>query len=306
VFAVVYTQIGQFEKAVAAQKKALSLDPANSIVNVQYGMILSNTGKFKEAIGFIKKAIRINPKLPNYYLPSLGMSYFWMGQNEEGIAIFKKLVSRVPENADIHALLGCGFIAAGKPEEAIPMLEKALSLNPDGPGWYVGNLSIARAGTGQTEEAIATLQEVLSRDSDNADVCSYLSSVLIYEGRHEKALAMAKKAVSLGKMSPGSTPDAILYERLGLSHLMMGQYEEAIAAYKKAISLWPEYVYPHIGLTASYSLAGRMEEARAQAAEVLRINPKITLEDIAKNGYYNYKRADKERFINALRKAGLK
>jgi len=75
--------------------------------------------------------------------------------------------------------------------------------------------------------------------------------------------------------------------------------------FKKAISIWPEYMFAHIDLTAAYSLAGRMEEARAQAAEVLRINPKITLEDIAKNGYYNYKKADKERFINALRKAGL-
>ena len=53
-------------------------------------------------------------------------------------------------------------------------------------------------------------------------------------------------------------------------------------------------------------MAGRKEDARAQAAEVLRINPKITLEDIAKNGYYNYQKADKERFINALQKAGLK
>jgi hypothetical protein len=49
-----------------------------------------------------------------------------------------------------------------------------------------------------------------------------------------------------------------------------------------------------------------MEDARGQAAKVLKINPKITLEDIAKNGYYNFQKVDKERFINALRKAGLK
>ena len=65
-------------------------------------------------------------------------------------------------------------------------------------------------------------------------------------------------------------------------------------------------MYGHIGLTASYSLAGRMEEARAQAAEVLKINPDYSLKDIAKNGYYSFQKADKERFINALRKAGLK
>ena len=29
-----------------------------------------------------------------------------------------------------------------------------------------------------------------------------------------------------------------------------------------------------------------------------------TADDIAKNGYFNYKKADKERFINALHKAG--
>jgi hypothetical protein len=49
-----------------------------------------------------------------------------------------------------------------------------------------------------------------------------------------------------------------------------------------------------------------VKDARAQAAEVRKINPKITLEDIAKNSYYSFQKADKERFINALRKAGLK
>ena len=60
-------------------------------------------------------------------------------------------------------------------------------------------------------------------------------------------------------------------------------------------------------MTASYSLADRMEEARAQAAEVAKINPKFSLKDVAENGYfYSFQKADKERFINALRKAGLK
>jgi hypothetical protein len=49
-----------------------------------------------------------------------------------------------------------------------------------------------------------------------------------------------------------------------------------------------------------------MEEALVEAIKALKINLTITLEDIAKNGYFNYKRADKERFINALRKTGLK
>ena len=147
------------------------------------------------------------------------------------------------------------------------------------------------------------MQEVFNRNPKDAEACRNLSWVLIYGGRHEEALSMAKKSISL---RPKPEREPFVYETLGVSYLVMGQYEEAIAASKKAISFWPEYVYGHIDLTASYSLAGRMEKARTQAAEVLRINPKITLEDIAKNGYYSFQKVDKERFINALRKAGLK
>ena len=301
VFANVYAQTGQFEKAAAAQKKALSLDPANSVVNALAGNALYHAGKFREAIPFFKRAIRINPKHLNWYLLPMGAAYFWTGQNEEAIAAFKKWVSRESENADAHAFLGIALIAAGKPEEAIPMLEKALTLNPDRPGWYTGNLSVARACTGQTEEAITMMQEVFNSNPKDAESCRNLSWVLIYGGRHEEALSMAKKAATLKP-----APEPFFYETLGFSYLVMGQYEEAIAAFEKAIDLWSDFLSSHIGLTASYSLAGRMEEARAEAVEVLRINPKTSLEGIGKYGWYNFQKADKDRFINALRKAGLK
>jgi hypothetical protein len=52
-------------------------------------------------------------------------------------------------------------------------------------------------------------------------------------------------------------------------------------------------------------LSGRDEKARAQADEVLRIQPKFSLEKFEKK--LTYKReVDKERFLGAFRKAGLK
>jgi tetratricopeptide (TPR) repeat protein len=154
------------------------------------------------------------------------------------------------------------------------------------------------------------MREVFNRDPDNAEVCYYLSFILTCEGKYEEALSMARKAVSLKEMglipNPARAPIALFYLFSGASYHMAGKYEVAITAFKKAINLWPDFVNAHILLAASYTMAGHMEEARAKAAEVLRMNPKITLENVAKNGYFNYKRADKERFINTLRKAGLK
>ncbi len=51
-------------------------------------------------------------------------------------------------------------------------------------------------------------------------------------------------------------------------------------------------------------MSGREEEARAEAAEVLRISPKFTLEKWEKRVRFKYEE-DKERAMSALRKAGL-
>ena len=306
VLANVYAKTGQLEKAVTTGKKAFSLDPANPQMNAQYGMMLYHLAKFKEVIPIFEKVLRREPKPPWWCWACLGYSYYRTGQNEEAIAVFRKWVGHMPGNALAHASLGLAYVASGKLEEAIAMLEKALSLHPDRPGWYMSTLAVARLGTGKQQEAITAMRDLVSRHPNRARFYCRFSMVLTSEGKYEEALSMAKKAASLEKVSPIRVNPADSYSTLGDSYCMMGKHEGAIAAFKKAIGFWPEYIYPHIGLTASYSLAGRMEDARAEAAEVLKINPKITLEDIAKNGYYNFQKADKERFLNALRKAGLK
>jgi tetratricopeptide (TPR) repeat protein len=83
-----------------------------------------------------------------------------------------------------------------------------------------------------------------------------------------------------------------------------GRYEEAIAQFKKAINLSPDSLFNHLGLTATYSLAGRVEEARAEAEEVLRIQPNFSVERRAKMCFYKNE-ADCDRIIGAFRKAGL-
>jgi tetratricopeptide (TPR) repeat protein len=62
--------------------------------------------------------------------------------------------------------------------------------------------------------------------------------------------------------------------------------EEAISALKKAIQLAPDFLYAHLHLAATYSKMGREKEARAEVAEILRINPKFSLDLFAKTSRY--------------------
>jgi len=61
---------------------------------------------------------------------------------------------------------------------------------------------------------------------------------------------------------------------LGDAYLLTRQYEKAVAAYKKVIHIQPDNFFAHLTLAASYIYLEQTENARAEAAEVLRINPK--------------------------------
>jgi len=58
-------------------------------------------------------------------------------------------------------------------------------------------------------------------------------------------------------------------------------------------------------LIKEFSRSRRDEEARAEAEEILRLNPKFSLESYAKTIPHK-NQAQIDRYINALRKAGLK
>ncbi len=52
-------------------------------------------------------------------------------------------------------------------------------------------------------------------------------------------------------------------------------------------------------------MMGREKEARAEVAEVLRLNPKYSLDGVAKTSVYK-DRSEIDKIINASRNAGLK
>jgi hypothetical protein len=60
-----------------------------------------------------------------------------------------------------------------------------------------------------------------------------------------------------------------------------------------------------LGLTAALIRAGKEDEARAEAAKVLRIDPKFSVESFARRLPYKDQKIIDD-FVSALRKAGLK
>ncbi len=152
----------------------------------------------------------------------------------------------------------------------------------------------------QHDKGIAECEQAVNLEPNSAKAYYYLSMALRYAGRPKEAITMCKEAIRLDPI-----PVSYYYSGLTNTYCLAGQYEEAVAAGKKAVSLEPNSLIAHGFLAAAYSLHGQQEEARIEAAEVVRINPKFRVEYWAKTMPYKNE-ADKELIIGALRKAGLK
>ena len=134
---------------------------------------------------------------------------------------------------------------------------------------YLGRIYLAKR---QYDKAIAEGERALVLGPNSDFIQAALAFSLQHAGRFEEAVALYKKAI---RLSP--VPPSWYLAGLGSSYIGLGRYEEAIKEYEKALHRAPDSQATHLGLAATYSLMGRDKEARAAAAEVLRIDPKFSL-----------------------------
>jgi adenylate cyclase len=84
----------------------------------------------------------------------------------------------------------------------------------------------------------------------------------------------------------------------------LGRDAEAVDILQMAVTQDPDYFAGHLRLASLYGLTGRIDDAKMQAAEVLRINPRFDLSR-ALSFYLTANPDFLERFMDGLRSAGL-
>jgi adenylate cyclase len=150
----------------------------------------------------------------------------------------------------------------------------------------------------QHEEAIAEAKRALALDLNDSDGYETLGEILSFAGRPQEALRLVEQALRLNPQQPVS-----LLWLLGRVYNLMGRYEEAIATLKKVTIRNPNHLSAHADLAIIFIDLGREEEARAEVAEILRVNPNYSLKVIQDAPWKDPTQL--ERWLNNLRKAGL-
>ncbi len=221
---------------------------------------------------------------------------------EEAIALDPEFATAYYALAGAHMMdvwLGSSKSPKESLDKAVELTRKAISLDPKDSHFYafLGYLYVMKR---DYDKAIAEGEKAVALDPGGADAHAWLGMSLNYADRPKEAIPLFEKAIRLNPNGP-----TWYFQNFGNSYRMMGQHQEAITQYKKSLRVAPNSIATHISLAATYSLLGRDEEAHAEAQEVLRINPKFSVEYYAKTLPFK-NQAQLDRYVEAMRKAGLK
>jgi adenylate cyclase len=161
---------------------------------------------------------------------------------------------------------------------------------------------------------------------------AHLANVLSWQGQHDAGLAEFERAIDLNPnfadyrfatalTMAGEAPRAIEVSRaymradpfapatasgwLGGAHYMLKDYSRAKAILTDCVARMPRARFARVFLAATSAQLGEMDRARAEVAEVLRTEPKFTLEGMCKLVLSFKFRADAEHYRQGLLKAGM-
>ena len=90
----------------------------------------------------------------------LGYVRLYQKEHDRSIAAYERALALNPNEANILAEMGDALAHAGRPEEALPYIQKAISLNPFYPDQYLWAMADAYMRMREFEKAIGCVQRM--------------------------------------------------------------------------------------------------------------------------------------------------
>jgi adenylate cyclase len=268
VLASIYVLKGQHDQAVTEAQRGIVLNPSSADAYFWLADVLNLQSMPTEALVAAEKAMRLDPRNADYYVYEQGYAYTQLGRCREAISALKRYLTRYPNDLWAHAFLAADY-------------------------FWLGDDAAARAAAAKVEQATAT--------EPNSAGYLALADVMNSMAKPAEALVALQKAMRLDPRNHN-----YLFEQ-GRAYSQLGRWEESISALKGFLTSRPAFLWAHLWLVIDYIELGHDEAARAEATEVLRLNPQFSpapfFPTVGRKGKVL---ADNERFAADLRKAGLK
>jgi cytochrome c-type biogenesis protein CcmH/NrfG len=153
---------GEFHKAIDLFNRALEIDPGLHASRRDLAMTCMEIGQVDNAVDHLIEVLRMNPA-DAWALVVLGNIY--LGQKRDfatGERFMRRALEIKPEDAWAVNGLAAALHKQDRFEEALPLFDRAISLNPDFPNAYLGKAHVLEA-LSRPVEALDALTALFSR-----------------------------------------------------------------------------------------------------------------------------------------------
>ena len=187
-------------------KEAIAMDPEYAspyrilalthMMDVWFNFSKSSKESMTLAGEAVQKALALDDSQPGAHIV-LCFLYIMQKKHDKAIAAAERAVELSPSGADAYAALGGALRYACRPNEAIPMVKKAISLNPISNSILLLGLGRAYQMAGKYEDAVVVLKKSLQERPN--DLFSHLHLAVCYVslGREEQARAEATEVLRI-------------------------------------------------------------------------------------------------------------
>jgi adenylate cyclase len=176
------------------------------------------------------------------------------------------------------------------------LARKAVQLDPNLPEAHA-ILAFVLTFKHQHDASMAAVERALELNPNYLDW--RLGYPLVLAGHSRRAIEVVRAYMRLDPFHP---PFASFL--LGLAHFMLREYSQALTVLRGYVSQVPQLPWGHLYLAMTLARSGQVDAARAEIAEVLRIDPSVTIGTARTLTTFKHAKDDKH-FYDALRKAGL-
>ena len=208
----------------------------------------------------------INTTQDAYAWYNKGLALNSAGKYDEAIKALDKAIEIDPNDATAWNIKGVALDNQGKHDEAIKALDKALEIDPNdaaalhNKGWALNNF-------GKYDEAIQALDKAIEIDPNDASNWNSKGYALDHQGKYVEAIQALDKALEI------DPNDAVTWNTKGVALNHQGKYVEAIQASEKAIEIDPNYASAWNSKGYALDHQGKHVEAIQALDKALEIDP---------------------------------
>ena len=185
-----------------------------------------------------------------------GFRHHQAGQFAEADRLYAEVLAAEPQNAHALHLRGALAHAAGRNDDAVELISRAIAIDGKMPDSHY-NLPLALWALDRQAEAIRHWVRAIALNPNFAQARLNLGNALREQGRYDDSIAQLRAALQLQPQSP------LAHNSLGLSLAKAGRHDEAIPHYARAIALQPLLIDAYLNLAMSHVNRGQIGDAIA-------------------------------------------